>query len=150
MATRVLLPANIPAHWAESVAEVIVDVEDVNEITAVVLYLFDGTEIDSITANLDSDQATPDVDELARRKSGINAAINRLQDAGVTCEIRGVEHAGEPTNTILDVVEAEEIDRVYMYSRKRNPTGKAVFGGTLQRVLLDSPVPVVVTPSNMS
>lgn len=145
--TRVLLPASNHSRWAESVADVIVDTEADNDTTAVVTHVFDEAEVTSTNANLDI-EGRAKVDELASRKSGVTAATERLDDAGIDTEVRGIEHDGEPADAIVDAVEEEDADRLYMYSRKRSPAGKAVFGSTLQQVILNARVPVVVVPSN--
>lgn len=145
--SRVLLPASNHSRWAESVADVVVDTEGDEDVTAVVTHVFDEAEIASTNENLDI-EGRAKVDELATRKSGVTAAVDRLSDAGIDTEVRGVEHDGAPAEAIVDAVETEDADRLYMYSRKRSPAGKAVFGSTLQEVILEARVPVVVVPSN--
>jgi len=145
--TRVLLPASNHSRWAESVAEVVVDTEAADNLTAVVIHVFDEEAVASPNTNLDI-EGRAKVDELASRKSGVKAAVKRLEAAGITTEVRGVEHEGEPAAAIVDAVAEEDADRFYMYSRKRSPAGKAVFGSTLQQVILQAGVPIVVVPSN--
>ncbi|WP_225935471.1 universal stress protein [Halobaculum magnesiiphilum] len=145
--TRVLLPASNHSQWAESVADVVVDTEDDDDLTAVVAHVFDDDEVESTNENLDI-EGRAKVDELASRKSGVNAATQRLEDAGIDTEVRGVEHEGEPAEAIVAAVDEEDADRLYMYSRKRSPAGKAVFGSTLQEAILKARVPIVVVPSN--
>lgn len=146
--TRVLLPASNHSQWAESVADVVVDTEgDDADLTAVVAHVFDDDEVESTNENLDI-EGRAKMDELASRKSGVNAATERLEDAGIDTEVRGVEHEGEPADAIVDAIDEEDADRLYMYSRKRSPAGKAVFGSTLQQVILAARVPIVVVPSN--
>jgi hypothetical protein len=129
--TQILFPANNPPHWTKTVADVIIDVEDVDETTVVVLYVFDEAEIDSTSDDSnDNDNERSDMDDLSEHKSVIAAATDRLHETGVTYEIRGIDANGTPVDAILGIVEQENIDRRYMYvySRKRNPTGKAIFG----------------------
>jgi nucleotide-binding universal stress UspA family protein len=145
--STVLLPASNHSKWAESVADVVVDTEDDEDLTVVVSHVFDADEVTSTSENLDI-EGRADVDELASRKSGVGAALGRLDDADVDTEVRGIEHEGEPAEAIVDAVEAVDADRLYMYSRKRSPAGKALFGSTLQEVVIEARVPVVVVPSN--
>jgi nucleotide-binding universal stress UspA family protein len=145
--SRVLLPASNHSRWARDVADVLVETEE-PDTTAVVAHVFDEEELASTRANLDLD-GRPTADELAARKSGVSAAVDRIETADMDCEVRGFEHDGEPAGAIVDAVDETDADRLYMYSRRRSPAGKAVFGSTLQTVLLNAAVPVVVTPSNV-
>lgn len=149
MERTVLLPTSDVSRWVEAVADVVHDVED-TDVTVIVLHVFDDAETDSTAPTLDVEAEDVDIDALAGRKSGSRAAEKRLLAAGLNCRIRGVVHDDEPANAILRVADEENADRIYMYSRRRNPAGKAVFGSTLQRVILDAEVPVVVIPSTLS
>lgn len=145
MGSTVLLPVNNYAPWARSVAEVVTTIED-ETTEAVVLHVFSEDELVSTRANLHDTVLS--VDELASRKTGVGAAIEVLADNGIRVIPRGVGETDRTADGILSVVAEEHIDRIYMYSRDRSPAGKAVFGSTLQQVLFDSSVPVVVVPSN--
>jgi nucleotide-binding universal stress UspA family protein len=50
---------------------------------------------------------------------------------------------GSPADEIMSLAEALEPRYVVLGGRKRSPIGKAVFGSTSQKVLLNAPVPVV-------
>jgi nucleotide-binding universal stress UspA family protein len=150
MPDDVLLPVRNHTNWANAVADVVADVEDSDETVVTVLYAFDEADRRSTAENLDLDPSATDVDELAARKSGVSAAVNNLSSSGFEYRIRGYTYDDDPADTILQGAIAENADRIYMYSRKRSPAGKAVFGSSLQRVLLNSTVPVVVIPSGVS
>lgn len=147
--SRVLLPASNHARWARDVADVLLELEDSNT-TAVVVHIFDERELETTRENLNLD-GRPTADELASRKTGVSAAVDHIEsaDADVDCKVRGFEGEDEPADAILEAVDETDSDRLYMYSRRRSPAGKAVFGSTLQDVLLNARVPVVVTPSNV-
>lgn len=149
MERTVLLPTSDVSRWVEAVADVVHDVEDA-DVTVTVLHVFDEAEVDSTIATLDGEAEGVDVDSLAKQKSGAKTAEKQLLDAGLNCWIRGIVHRDEPANAILRVADEEDAERIYMYSRRRSPAGKAVFGSTLQRVILDAEVPVVVIPSALS
>jgi nucleotide-binding universal stress UspA family protein len=150
MPDHVLLPARNFANWGKTVADVVADVEDSDETAVTVLYAFDDSDRRSTAENLDIDIGETDVDALAARKSGVSAAIDRLSSAGFVCTPRGYAYEDDPADAILRGADDESVDRIYMYSRKRSPAGKAVFGSTLQRVILNASVPVVVVPSGLS
>lgn len=149
MAPTILVPATEHPGYAETVADAVLDTE-VDGFTAVVLYVFDREERDSTAANLDVDGGRLDGDELAARKKVVNAVRARFESAGVDCRTRGVVTDDDEADAVLRAVEDVDADRVYMFSRRRSPAGKAVFGSTLQRVILNAPVPVVVVPSPMA
>ena len=148
METKVLLPARGFPGWVEAVAAVAVDVEPVDALTVVVLHVFDDGEVATTMSNLDVDDL--DVDDLAERKSGVSTAVDWLDEADIDYRVRGVVEQESSAKAILSVADDEDVDRIYMYSRKRSPAGKAVFGSDLQDVLLNATVPVVVTPPTMS
>lgn len=50
---------------------------------------------------------------------------------------RGVDDAGDRADAILEVAAEEECDYLFLTGRRRSPTGKAVFGDTAQRVILN-------------
>jgi nucleotide-binding universal stress UspA family protein len=145
MAT-VLLPVTGHDRWTRAVATVVTDVED-DGTDAIVLYPFTGDDVESTTRNLDVDPADADLDALAERKSGVSEAREVLADGGIECRVRGIR-APEDGDGILSVADAADADRIYMYSRRRSPAGKAVFGSALQNVIQNSDVPVVVTPAS--
>ncbi|MCB7136585.1 universal stress protein [Cellulosimicrobium marinum] len=53
------------------------------------------------------------------------------------------EHVG-PADAIVDEAERTHPELVVIGARKRSPVGKFLLGSTTQRVLLDSPAPVLV------
>lgn len=148
MSETILLPLRNYRPWAEAVAGAAATVES-GDVTALLLHVFDGDELSSTRENIDSSGSVT-VDDLAARKSGIVAAREILQDAGVSVEVRGLEQAETTADSILTVADEAGVERLYLYGRKRSPTGKAVFGSTLQRILLNATVPVTVVPSNVT
>lgn len=145
--STVLLPANHHSQWISAVADAVLETEADAQtgLTTVVAHVFDTAEVESTNENLDI-SGRAKLDELASRKTGVSTAVDRLDDAGVTTEARGFQYDGEPADAIIDAADEIDADRVYMYSRKRSPAGKAVFGSTLQQVVLNAAIPVVVVP----
>jgi nucleotide-binding universal stress UspA family protein len=146
----ILVQATDHGRWTRAVADVATDVEDPDDTEAVVLYAFTADDVSSTTANLDLDDGRPSLDELAARKSNVQDAMTIFEDHDIDCRVRGVETAGKDGGHVLHAVDEADADRLYMFSRKRSPAGKAVFGSALQDVLGNSPVPVVVVPSTLA
>jgi len=70
-----------------------------------------------------------------------------LEAAGPTIEVAPVMVRPEgrgPADAILDATETSGATLVVLGSRKRSSLGSFLMGSTTQRVLLDSPVPVLV------
>lgn len=143
----VVIPVTNHNRWSRQVANVATDLEDASSTRAVVVYQFTD-DLESTVDHLDVDQEEVDLDELATRKSGVNEVVETLESSEIPCSVRGVEMTDNKGEKLLSVVDTEDADRIYMYSRKRSPTGKAIFGSELQTVLFNSSVPVVVVPSN--
>jgi nucleotide-binding universal stress UspA family protein len=75
------------------------------------------------------------------------ALAERLAGAPDGVEVREVTHRDaetEPADAILDAAEATDAALVVVGSRKRSSAGTFLMGTTTQRVLLDSPAPVLV------
>lgn len=51
---------------------------------------------------------------------------------------------GSPPAEIVGYAKRHEAEYIVLGTRKRSPVGKALFGSTAQRVMLNSPCPVVV------
>ncbi len=52
-----------------------------------------------------------------------------------------------PADGIVELADEFDADQIVMGSRKRSPTGKAVFGSVSQQVLLEADDPVTVVGS---
>lgn len=143
----ILLPVTSHTGWARDVAAAAAETEAGTETEAVVMHLFEDGEIETTRSNLGYPADEPlTLDELAARKRGVSVTADILEDAGIDVQIRGHDVGDKPANKIISAAERENADRIYLYSRKRSPAGKAVFGSTIQQVLLNASCPVVVYP----
>jgi nucleotide-binding universal stress UspA family protein len=66
-----------------------------------------------------------------------------LAESGVEHEVRGLVRGQEAPDDILDVVEEVSAELVVIGLRSRSPIGKLLMGSNAQRILLESPVPVL-------
>jgi len=145
MATA-LLPVTDHDRWTRTLAEVAVETEP-TDTEIVVLYVFTPEDVDSTVSHLDIDDESPNPTELARRKASIGTAVETLEAGGFETRVRGTVVEEQTGDGVLDIASDVDADRIYMYSRKRSPTGKAIFGSQLQEVLFKSHIPVVVAPA---
>ena len=107
----------------------------------VLLHVFDRERYDTIETQLNIDpdsEVTPD--DVSQRSWIVSDVAERLERAGVDYEIRGA--LGETAENILSESESLDADLVVVGGRTRSATGKALFGSTAQRVLLEADSPV--------
>ncbi|MBP2249757.1 nucleotide-binding universal stress UspA family protein [Halarchaeum solikamskense] len=72
----------------------------------------------------------------------VHEAQDLLDDAGVETNL--IERSGDPSTEIVEAARGLDADLIALAGRSRSPTGKAVFGSTTQRVILEAERPVVV------
>ncbi|WP_114854047.1 universal stress protein [Brachybacterium sp. YJGR34] len=68
----------------------------------------------------------------------------RLAETGLEVDLRTVPRRDDPADDILEAIEAEDVDVAVLGIRRRTPIGKILLGSTSQRVVMESPVPVVL------
>ncbi|MFC6613593.1 universal stress protein [Halopenitus salinus] len=106
------------------------------EVSVTVLYVFE--EIDSDLGGTLSLQEYDDVPET------VTWARDALEDEGFDVDALVAE--GHPDDAIVSLASDRDVDQIVLGGRKRSPTGKAIFGSTVQSVILDADVPVTVVP----
>jgi nucleotide-binding universal stress UspA family protein len=112
--------------------------------TVELLYAFSRDDYETIMDRMDIDTTTGGLtpDEVAQRHESIRVPADRLKSLDIEYEIRGVS-GGDLADRIVGAVERVNADIAVVGGTKRSPAGKAMFGDLSQRVLLNSPVPVV-------
>lgn len=145
----VLVPVTDHDRWTRTVASVVAETENPKSTEAVVVHRFTEEDLKSTVNNLDTTLEGANIDELAARKSGVGEVVDRLEREGIDCSVIGVKTTDTDGEAILATAANIDADRIYMYSRKRSPAGKAIFGSGLQNVIFNATVPIVVVPSNV-
>ncbi|MFG1813352.1 universal stress protein [Kribbella sp. NPDC049174] len=75
-------------------------------------------------------------DELAAAEAG-------LRERGVEVTIQQAASSGDVAGELLKAAAADDVILIVLGLRRRSPVGKLILGSTAQRVLLESPVPVL-------
>ncbi|QRV17672.1 universal stress protein (plasmid) [Haloterrigena salifodinae] len=107
----------------------------------VVVHVFDK---DSYTETVQSISNTGDEyiepDELASQMAVVQQITDRLAENSIDCDVRAT--TGRKGQGIVDISAEVDADRVIVGGQQRSPTGKAIFGSMVQKVLLNAPCPV--------
>lgn len=107
----------------------------------VVLHVFDRERYDAIATRLNIDpdsEVTPH--DVSRRSRIVTDVTERLERTGANHAVRGA--LGDAADTIVREAESVNADLLVVGGRSRSAAGKALFGSTAQRVLLESDRPV--------
>ena len=73
----------------------------------------------------------------------IDVEQQKLARSGVRYELREPDHDSDPADVILDTARDREAELIVLGIRRRSPVGKIIMASTAQRVLLESPCPVL-------
>ena len=66
-----------------------------------------------------------------------------FKNRGVEVTIQQAVSSGDVAGELLKAAAAEDVILIVLGLRRRSPVGKLILGSTAQRVLLESPVPVL-------
>jgi nucleotide-binding universal stress UspA family protein len=81
-----------------------------------------------------------DVQEHERELKEVRAELDR---EGIEHEVRQLVRGAEPAEDLVAVAEETGADFIVIGLRRRTPVGKLILGSNAQRVLLESPCPVL-------
>ncbi|MEV1292519.1 universal stress protein [Pseudonocardia sp. NPDC049635] len=66
-------------------------------------------------------------------------------DGDPETDVRVIDDGGDPAEAILDLAAESGAALLVIGVRRRSPVGKLLTGSVAQRIILDSPVPVLIT-----
>lgn len=126
----------------EELTEAVLDLAEPTSARVVLLHVFTRKAYDEgiDEAGFDPDDP-PSAEELASRLEAIDLLSVALEDSNVPYEIEG--EIGDEGETILQRTKEPDCDILYLSGRRRSPTGKAVFGSTAHRIMMNSSCPVL-------
>lgn len=133
----------------EPIAETAADIAGPAGANVALAHVFESEEYETVESNLDFDDdsdVTPD--DIARRYTTISTLAETLSERGIDVSTHG-RRSGDlnKSEAIVKLAAELEAGMVIIGGRKRSPTGKAVFGSTVQDVLLNAPCPVMFVRS---
>lgn len=79
----------------------------------------------------------------------VNLGLRQLDTSTVPVgtQLKVIDRAGksdrDPVDAVLDEIRDHDVSRLVIGLKRRSPVGKALLGSISQRLLLESPVPVV-------
>lgn len=139
---RVLLPVDTDAERAIAAAKVVSSLPNAAEAVQVTI-LNVKKEVDM--ADVEGTFQSEDWYDENEYPSSVEEAADIFETEGIAYEKRR-EHA-DPAETIIDIANEIDADRIVMAGRKRTPVGKVLFGSVTQSVLLNGDIPVTVITS---
>lgn len=125
----------------EKLSETVYDVVEPCDVSLILYHAFSERALERGGEEIGIEsEGTPDPEAVVERLESVVAMTEKLESAGIDYEVRS---AVEPVvDGILRVTEETEADMVFIGGRKRSSTGKAVFGSSAHRVLMNAPCPV--------
>ncbi len=84
-----------------------------------------------------------DRDDALETEQQLQDVRDKLHDSGVEHEIRQLVRGMDPADDLIKVAEDLDAEFIVIGLRRRSPVGKLILGSNAQRVLLDSPCPVL-------
>ncbi len=84
-----------------------------------------------------------DSEDAVKSEEELEAIRAQLREFGVEHEVRQLVRGVDPAEDLVAVAEEVNADFIVIGLRRRTPVGKLILGSNAQRVLLDSPCPVL-------
>ncbi|GAB3783851.1 universal stress protein [Nocardioides ungokensis] len=84
-----------------------------------------------------------DGDAARKAEQDMDAVRSRLDEAGVSYDLRQLVRGFEPAEDLISIAEANSAELIVIGLRRRSPVGKLILGSNAQRILLDAHCPVL-------
>jgi nucleotide-binding universal stress UspA family protein len=79
-----------------------------------------------------------DADAATQAERELNAVRARLDESGVSYDLRQLVRGFEPAEDLISIAEANDAELIVIGLRRRSPVGKLILGSNAQRILLDA------------
>jgi len=89
-----------------------------------------------------------DRDDALESEAQLEEVRSQLDNAGVEHEVRQLVRGMDPAEDLISVAEEVGAEFIVIGLRRRSPVGKLILGSNAQRVLLDSPCPVLAVKAD--
>ena len=89
-----------------------------------------------------------DRDDALESEAQLEEVRSQLDNAGVEHEVRQLVRGMDPAEDLIAVAEEVGAEFIVIGLRRRSPVGKLILGSNAQRVLLDSPCPVLAVKAD--
>ncbi|MGM0604616.1 MAG: universal stress protein [Halobacteriota archaeon] len=114
-------------------------------------YLVDRIEksdtVHAVNSQFGGDDTT--AEDVRDGEDALNTIQSRL-GANATVETHQFVRGNDPATDVLTYAEEIDADEIVIGIRKRNPTGKLLFGSVAQKLLLNATRPMAVVPREQS
>jgi nucleotide-binding universal stress UspA family protein len=89
---------------------------------------------------VNSHRGGQDFDAAAARRAEeeMEAVRARLDESGVSYDLRQLVRGFEPAEDLISIAEANQAELIVIGLRRRSPVGKLILGSNAQRILLDA------------
>ena len=84
-----------------------------------------------------------DDDTSVQSDRDLSALEAKLQESGLTYEVRQLVRGFEPAEDLIGIAESSDAELIVIGLRRRTPVGKLILGSNAQRILLDAHCPVL-------
>jgi nucleotide-binding universal stress UspA family protein len=89
-----------------------------------------------------------DGDAAIKTEHDMEAVKARLDEAGVSYDLRQLVRGFEPAEDLISIAEANAAELIVIGLRRRSPVGKLILGSNAQRILLDAHCPVLAVKAD--
>lgn len=89
-----------------------------------------------------------DAEEARRFEAELERVKGLLEERGLEHDVRQLVRGNDPAEDLIAVAEEEGAEFIVIGLRRRSPVGKLILGSNAQRILLDSPCPVLAVKAD--